>query len=222
MFVYQRSLGLRKIGLVLRDLHQLPNQNEDLTKEVSRLLSENSRLREVEHENQLLRQELKIPADEKRFTILASHVINRSALSFLDVAAIDKGSLDGVIVGQAVTLGGALLGRVVAVMAHSADVQLITSSDSIVQSQLQNSRALGIIRGGIHGLVLDYIAQDTTVAAGESVVTSGLGGNLRAGIMIGTVEHTLSQKSDIFQSMSVKPTVRLNQIDIVFVEIAKQ
>lgn len=218
-FLYEQSLSIRKIAITIRDLRRLPTENENLVAQVSRLLAENSTLNELKHENQLLRQELKIPVGEQRNKIIASRVIARSTLSFLDLVTIDHGHVDGVTIGQAVTVNNAFVGKVVSVGPRTADIQLVTSSDAITQGQLQTSRASGVVRGGIRGLVLEYIPQDTVITSGEVVITSGLGGVLRPGILIGTVEAVISKKNDIFQSISIKPAVSISKVDIVFVEV---
>lgn len=204
---------------IWRDLRSLPAENDSLNSRISDLLAQNARLKELEHENTLLKDELKITSDQAERRLVAARIVARSPFSFLEVVTIDRGQADGVNVGQAATLHGNLVGKIVATAEHDARLQLITSSDAVIQARLQNSRANGIVRGGVQGLQLELIAQDVSVAEGENVITSGLGGALRPGILIGTVLSVSSKKSDIFQSVAVKPATDMNTVDIVFVEV---
>ncbi len=217
--LYRGSNGVRKLTLTIRGLRSLPKENEYLSGEVSRLLVENSRLKEVDHENTLLRDELKFSQGNTERHLVAARIVARSAFSFQDLITIDRGSQDGLSVGQAVTSSGALVGKIIGVGSHAADVQLITSSDAITQAQLQNSRATGIVKGGIRGLTIENISQDVPMAEGELIVTSGLGGALRQGMLVGSITQIISRKNDIFQAATLKAAVNINRLDIVFVEV---
>ncbi len=220
--LYAGSNALRSVGLTLKNIRTLPAENNSLSNEVTQLLVENSRLKEVDYENSLLKSELKFEQTDPGRRIVAGRIIARSALSLQNIVTIDRGADAQIKVGQPVTLQGALVGKVVAVGPKTADVELVTSSSAITQAQLQNSRATGIVRGGIGGLVLDNIAQDTHVDPGENIITSGLGGSLPAGLLIGTVIDVVSQKNDIFQSVRIKSAINVERIDIVFVEVTGQ
>ncbi len=209
----------RRIVRIFRDIRTLPAENDSLNNRLSDLLSENARLNEIDHENQLLKDELKISSDQIERHIVAARIVARSPFSFFEVVTVDRGSKDGLADGQAATLHGNLVGKVVATSERSAQLQLITSSDAIIQARLQNSRSNGIVRGGVQGLQLALIAQDVVISPGENVITSGLGGTLRPGILIGTVLSVSSKKSDVFQTVAVKPATDMNTVDIVFIEV---
>ena len=53
---------------------------------------------------------------------------------------------------------------------------------------VQSSRAQGIVRGSLEGLLfLENLEEDAQVAVGDVVITSGLGGSYTSGLIIGTV-----------------------------------
>ncbi len=217
--LYAKNVTVRRWVGIVHNLSSLPAQNDTLSGQVAELSAENARLKEVDHENTLLRAELQVSPVGSPRHIVAARVTNSSPFSYLDRISIDRGGNDGIKGGQAVTIHGNLVGKIVSVSDKSADVLLITSIDSIVQAELQNSRTNGVVRGGIHGLVLESIPQDTSVTVGENIVTNGLGGSLRPGLLIGTVSGIISKKNDIFQSIAIKPAINLSLVDVVFVEI---
>jgi cell shape-determining protein MreC len=103
-------------------------------------------------------------------------------------------------------------------MSDTSKILLITSKDSIIQAMLQNSRSKGVLRGGISGLYLDDITTDTTYKIGENVVTSGLGGDIMSGMLIGTAGKLESASSSIFKTISVEPLVDISSLELVFVK----
>lgn len=218
-YVYRVSNGARQLARISRDLPRLPKENDDLNNRVSDLLVENARLAEVEHENTLLHAELKVSSDRPSRRLIEARVVGHSPFSFLDTISIDRGVKDGILPNQPVTLHGSLVGKIVSSAHQTAEVQLITSSDAITQSQLQQSRINGVVKGGVKGLELQFIPQDVSITPGENVITSGLSNGIPAGLLIGTVLSVTSKKSDIFQSVAIKPATNMNTIDMVFVEV---
>jgi rod shape-determining protein MreC len=111
-----------------------------------------------------------------------------------------------------------LVGRIAAVTAGAARVQLITDPASSVNVSLEDSRAQAVLQGSLTGdLSLDMIPQSAAVQAGDVVLTSGLGGNYPANIMIGQVTGVRSRDNDLFQKASVQPLVDFTQLEIVLV-----
>ena len=71
---------------------------------------------------------------------------------------------------------------------HSSVVRLLTDSQSGAAAMVQSSRAQGIVRGSLEGLLfLENLEEDAQVAVGDVVITSGLGGSYTSGLIIGTV-----------------------------------
>jgi rod shape-determining protein MreC len=217
--LYQQSGIVRRFSIISANINSLPKENDQLSAEVTRLLVENSNLKEVAHENELLRNELNISGALSKRKLVGARIISRSAFVFQDIITIDKGSNDGLAVGQPVTSGGALMGKIINVGKDSSDVELITSSNAVTQVQLQNSRTFSILRGGIRGLVVEFIPQDVAATEGEMIITSGLGGEMRQGLTVGTVDRVISQKNEVFQRVSIKPAANISRADLVFIEI---
>jgi rod shape-determining protein MreC len=217
--LYESSGSVRKVIITLKDLNRLPSENEDLANQVANLVAENTRLKNVDRENLQLKSELNYVTTIPNLKLVGAKIVARGSLSLAETVTIDHGSEAGIKVGQPVAVAGALVGKVLSVSAHTADVELATSSTAITQVQLQSSRANGVLRGGISGLVIDYISQDIQINPGEVVVTSGLGGNLRQGLVVGTIINVSSKKNDIYQSATVKPVININRVDLVFVEV---
>ena len=111
-----------------------------------------------------------------------------------------------------------LVGRVAAVTAGAARVQLLVDSGSSVNVRLEPSRAQAVLLGSVTGeLTLDMIPQLAAVQIGDLVLTSGLGGNYPQNILIGQVVNLRRKETDLFQQAVIQPVVDFNQLEIVLI-----
>ena len=118
----------------------------------------------------------------------SARVIGRSATAWNQTITIDAGRADGVEAGMTVMGSTGVVGQIASVSEHSSEVRLLTDPQSGAAALVQSSRAEGIVRGSLEGLLyLQDLDEDAEVAVGDSVVTSGLGGSYVSGLMIGTV-----------------------------------
>jgi rod shape-determining protein MreC len=111
-----------------------------------------------------------------------------------------------------------LIGRVDAVIADAARVQLITDPASNVNVHLQNAQTDASLVGSVAGdVTLQLIPQDVTVQTGDLVLTSGLGGGYPPNLIVGQVVNVRSRDFDLFQQATVQPVVDFNRLEIVLV-----
>jgi rod shape-determining protein MreC len=154
---------------------------------------------------------------------VTARVIARSPTVWYSSIKIDKGSGDGLRVEQPVIAAGGLIGKVTRVTGGTAEVTLITDSESGVGAQVMPDGANGIIRpevGNPNDLLLDFVQKGRRVTKGASVVTSGLGsGRLRSlfprGIPIGRVANVDPDEIELYQRVHVKPFADLRRLDFV-------
>ncbi len=103
---------------------------------------------------------------------------------------VNKGSLEGVVVGAAVAVPGGLVGRVTAVSPHTAEVTLLADASVKVSCEIETGETRppwGVLSGGSDELlVLRHLARQDDIPPRSRVVTSGLGGVFPRGIEVGT------------------------------------
>lgn len=199
------------------EISRLKKQNAELSEKILSFDVDRSKISELEYENSLLKKELGYMEENKDYSVIPSRIIGREPTSFLDYVMIDKGAKDGVAKDAAVISGGALVGQVKEVYDNQSKVTLITSKDSIVLAMIQNSRSKGILRGGLSGLVLDDITREAEYQPGDYIVTSGLDGQMKEGILIGKAGSLQSSSSELFKNISVDPVADLSKLELVFV-----
>lgn len=201
----------------LSEISDLKKENSELTDKLISSQIDKNELNELRLENETLKKQLGFIENHKDRELVPAKIIGRDPVSYLDYIIIDKGSTDGIINGMAVITDGALVGKVTETYGESAKITLITSKKSLVQAMLQDSRVQGILRGGMSGIILDNIPQDIEAPEGGMVITSGLGGDIEQGIIIGTISGTRSSKAEIFKTLSIQPIVDFTKLELVFV-----
>lgn len=202
-----------------RDLQLAGVQIEQLRQENDMLRRELEALREVQAENQILREYFDyVSLNPTLDRVLASVIARDTSPSFRSLI-IDKGILDGVVVGMPVESTRGLVGIIYRSSSRSSQVLLLTDNTSSVAARLGESRATGVLQGGGLGstLLMDWITLEASVTIGDLVLTSGLGGKYPADIPIGRIIDVQRSEAALFQQAIVQPAVDFNNLEAVFV-----
>ena len=216
--------GAASVAAAIAEIDRLRVDNAALHDENERLTAENARLEEIRRENDSLTALLQLRAGFDYKTAAAS-VIARESSEFRRLIVLDKGTADGISVGDvAVAKGGALVGRVTEVGPDSAKVVLLTDSDSTVIGQLTTNATTGEVVGQLGGvLVMRQIDSSDKVDVGDEVVTAGieLGGGVRSpypkGLLIGQIVDVRRDANDVVQTAYVTPAAQLDKLEYVLV-----
>ena len=119
---------------------------------------------------------------------------------------LNRGSAHGVAMGQPVLgPGAALVGVIAEVQPGAARVRLLDDPRSAVAVALQQSKTPGVLVAGPEGLQLDFVPTGSTVAIGDLVLTSPIGGQLPAGLLVGRVQAVEARSESLFTSVRIEP-----------------
>jgi rod shape-determining protein MreC len=204
----------------VQQARQLREQNVAYREEIDRLQAEMVGLRELDLENQDLRNLLGLRQQAPPGEMIAVRVVARDPLPFAQVLVIDGGSEQGVREDLPVLTWRGLVGRVIEVQPTSARVLLVTDANSSISGRIQNpdSRATGVIRGrNDQWLLMQYLPQQEQVQTGDLVLTSGLGGVFPAGLPIGKIAQVRRRDQDLFQEALVEPVAPLAHLERLYV-----
>jgi rod shape-determining protein MreC len=203
---------------VPRDVASLRQQNSELQAEVARLQTQVIDLQQRVTETNILSALVNFARANPAYTYKAAAVIGRDPSPFLRYVIINTGSNDGIRSGMPVVTDQGLAGRVDAVLAEAARVQLITDPASVVNVRLQASNTDAQLVGSVTGdLSLDMISQDATVQVGDVVLTSGLGGGYPPNLLVGQVVSVRKLPTELFQQAALQPNVDFNRLQFVLV-----
>ncbi|GAB4245156.1 MAG: rod shape-determining protein MreC [Thermoleophilia bacterium] len=216
-----------------KDLLHANRRNREMAAELEQLRGQLVLLEEARQENERLKAMLELRDAEifpKGSTFVTARVIGRSPTRWQEWVEIDKGTADGValnqpVVGATVPLdkslsGKGLVGKVIAVGEHAAQVQLIIDPESRVAAVVQGTteRPQGIVEGMVPGkLIMDYVDRDKVVELKRIVITSGFGQIFPKGIPIGLVESVGEEDVNIYKQIEVRPFVDFSTLEEVMV-----
>ena len=201
-----------------QDVTTLRQQNTELEAENSRLQVQIIELQQQVTEAQLLSTLVDYERKHVENQYTAASVIARDVSPFMHYVIIDRGSDKGLRKGMPVITQQGLVGSITAVTAGAARVQLINDPGSSLNVLLRQSGEEAVLSGHITGEIeLDMIRQNASIQPGDLVMTSGLGGNYPANIVVGQVVTIRNEASTLFQTGSVQPAVNFSQLEIVLI-----
>ncbi len=190
------------------------------------LLAENAALRS---ENYVLKQKLQKMAALTAENAHLNELLNSSEIVDEDVLiakligvspdprrheiVLDKGSNEGVFVGQAVLDADGLVGLVIETSPISSRVLLIVDSQNAVPVQVlrNNVRAIAEGTGIIDRLHLRHVVATTDIVEGDMLVSSGLGRRYPAGYPVAKVYAVEANPGQAFLTIKARPLAQLNR-----------
>lgn len=143
----------------------------------------------------------------EQLNLLLSKVIGTDVNPLKQVLVLDKGSKDGVSVGQTVIDEKGILGQVINVYPDTSRIILISDDQQSVAVTIKRTGQKAIVtgKGNPQYLSLDYIFKATDVRIGDELISSGLGGRMPAGFPVGRVAKIDNEQSGNFAQIVVTP-----------------
>lgn len=195
-FFWVFNKPMQKIALMTYDYSGALVQNffgniEEATEDAANLLSAEEELKKLRRENQELRieknflvAELRSKANISRALAFKKHlraktiaakVSGRSPDNWHKQIIINKGSKDGLSVGQGVVSEKAVIGQISKVGLYSSIVELIHNNSWKMGVRIKRTGQLGVLNGNYPGPgYVDFIAVDSDVKVGDEVLSSGI------------------------------------------------
>ena len=180
-------------------------ENRELKLQLMRfeaLEQENRRLREARAgsarvaERSIVAEILKVDLDPNRQRVL-----------------VNRGTADGVFVGQAALDASGVFGQVTRAGPVSAEVILISDPEHAIPVQLNRTgiRTIAVGLGQTGQLLLPYLPRNADVVEGDLVVSSGLGGVFPPGYPVAQVSSVQRDPSEPLLSVGATPLAQLDR-----------
>lgn len=194
------------------------------------LMEENEKLRQLElsMSDRLLRVTHLEQENARLKALLGSPVTTAQKKLIAKVQAVDndpfklqvllnKGTDDDVFVGQPVVDEHGVVGQVIEVSKWSSRVLLIADNSHAIplRNQRNDVRLIGLGRGDVHQMELQYVTKNTDVKIGDMLVTSGLGARFPEGYPVATVKAIENRGSEIYSTIRIQPIAQLDRIRYV-------
>ena len=209
------------------ELGDVKEENDMLETSLDRITSIEVENIELRRQLEKLKEELNIDYSLTDYEYLNSTVISRNVGYWYNTITIDKGTYNGVEKDMVVINANGLVGKVIRTSTFTADVRLITTSDTNNKISVMVSNGDYNLYGVINSydyndnlLEVEGISNTKNVNVGDFVYTSGLGGVFPSGILIGEVSEITTDSYDLGKIIMVTPSVDFT--DINYVSILKR
>ena len=166
---------------------KLLEQNKELRRELQQMKSWKEAALQLEQENARLLDLSQLRLDSK-LTHVSGIVMADSGSPFRQSVLLNIGSRDGIQDGWAAMDGLGLVGRISGVGSSTSRVLLLTDNASQIPVILQPSGQDAIVMGdNSFAPPVEFIENADLVRPGDRIITSGEGGVLPAGLLVGTL-----------------------------------
>ena len=222
------------VSMVVRFVDSVDNlintheENQHLKEKIDKIYELQVRVADLEAENGKMKQELNLTESLSEYTTVHATVIARNPDQWMESLVINVGANEGIQQNMSVMSGNGLIGRIIEVNPTSSKVLLLSNEQSndgkvAASIQIKSGSANGIISGydrKTKEYLMTQVDPTVSVAAGDLVQTSGLGGVTPSSLLIGEVTEAKMDDYGLFQTVRIKPAGEMT--DIRFVTVIKR
>jgi rod shape-determining protein MreC len=224
----QLAIPLQRSTLGMFQSFNTKSDTGDLSKlrtENTKLIAQLSKQKELEKENQALRDQFQTESPSS-LHLLPAQVIGMVSLvpgdTSLDEITIDKGKRDGVHAGSVVIFKDNVVGKITQASEHIATVDLITHKGTLFTAETVKTSTLGIITSrGNNEVVLDNVVLSDKLENGDIVITKGNvdknGSGYPPHLVVGKIASVNKKASALFQAAEIQSLVDFEKLSMVFV-----
>ncbi|HYV33993.1 MAG TPA: rod shape-determining protein MreC [Candidatus Limnocylindria bacterium] len=208
---------IKRFFTTIYSLKNISEENTRLNAKVSNLEQNLVLYQEEARENETLRKDLGFVQTSKDL-LKPCTVLSQNPFGLSNALVLNCGSKDGIIEGQAVISEGYLVGKIVYVSPDSSTVLLAISSNFSTDARVSQTNDTAIVKGSFgSGLILDQVAQVSSLDKGSIIVTAGINEKIPKNILIGEVSNILSSNNDLFKQAAISSPIDFSNLNFVFV-----
>lgn len=200
------------------EARNLSGENARLSAENNNLKAEIFELKEMRHENELLRSVLNLPIVREHSLIDAS-VIGKDPYFFSNVVIVNRGT-DFQVNTQmdAIDSSGFLIGKVIEADSSVSKIRTIFDNSSMISAVDQETRVQGVIKNDLSdGLIFDMVSQTEKVEENDTIITF-LSGSASV-LPVAKVASVEKFPNKPFQKIKLIPLADFKNMEKVFIVI---
>jgi len=204
--------ALRNLFGQLQSRRSLRHENEALREQLISQQGALQRLATLTEENRRLRTLIE-GAQGQVFEFQFAELVRVDLDPFSHKVMVDRGSSDGVEIGQAVIDGAGVMGQVEDVHPHFSTIRLISDPNHALPVQISRTglRTIAFGSGVTGALKLSSVPRQADIREGDLVVTSGLGDRFPGGYPVATVTTINRQEGNTFIAVEAMPLAALDR-----------
>ena len=217
------SDGVGAVWEKYASIDKVMEQNEQLTAENAELRQQMVDYDRIKAENEAYKALANIQEKNSNATYVSGFVIGRDPLDSFWGFTLDRGTLDGVAVNDAVISDeGYLLGVVREADLTSCKIMTILHPSFNAAGVVSRTRDNGIITGSADyaadGLcILSNLARSTLSREGDQVITTGLGGVFPPDVLVGVIKELTPEASGKSTLAVIQPGADPRTVRHVFI-----
>jgi len=206
---------------------EVKSENEQLLLDNIELESKLRGFDSLEEENMKLKEMFSIKNRQDQFDYLGANVIGRTGGGIITSYIIDKGEDEGLLAGMAIMSQEGIVGQITETAKNWSIVETLSSENiSIHVTTVEDKKNSGILEGHIGSgqkqmAKISYLPIDSSIKAGDSLVTSGLGKFYPPDFYIGEVVRVDEDKGNLMKTAIVETAVDFNDARMLFVILPK-
>lgn len=204
---------------------------DEMKAEMDELKEENDRIAlledekdRLELENSELKELISLKDYSDKYSLISANIIAHDVTDWFDCYTIDVGTSDGINKNDVVVTSSGLVGIVNEAGFTSSKIMTVVNEQNSFMCRISRSNELVRVRG-VSGetlkyeLVVDRLAEGSSVFKGDKIVTAESGDVYPAGIMVGTVSDVTVNEKNGEVSATIDLAVDLKVVSKVYVMV---
>ena len=207
--------SVNKAAYEINSLVNLYTRNKNLTQENIDLYKWKDLAQNLLIENQDLKKLLNSVNNIPNNYITAKVIANSSG-SYIKTITINVGKKENVKVGNAVSNNWGMIGRIIQVGSKTSRVLLITDINSQIPIYFEKSKHKAITVGNNSDLLdIKFLKPRVHILDNDRIITSGEGGLLPRGLVLGTYLKVLNSDKDKIKILPTRNWDKVNNLNVI-------
>ncbi|MBQ8512485.1 MAG: rod shape-determining protein MreC [Clostridia bacterium] len=200
----------------------LVEENNRLKEEIRDLREQNYDAADLEEMYTWMSDFLELKMQHQDYKMTAAAITGRESGNYAKILTIDAGSAAGLELAMPVVTSDGIVGQITELGLTWARVTTIVEPNSSVGAYIERTGDAGVCEGSFElsadGLCeLNYLPADSTVQAGDRVLSTGFGSVYPRGLVIGYVESVEENPYTRGLTVKVKCAAELSELSRVMV-----
>lgn len=197
-------------------------ENERLRAQIASMEDTVRRAEGILSENEYLSDFLELKENHADYRFLKCEIVSAIDTGYALTLTVNAGENEGIAVGYPVITAEGVIGRVSEVGPNYAKITPLTELSSSVGAYVERTGESGIALGDYlcrtdGKLLLSYLEADSKIRDGDRVRTSGTGGTLPRGLLIGTVSEVRWDPATMARTAVIAPAVKVSELRDVMI-----
>lgn len=206
----------------IMDMRAYKTDNERLELENMELKRQNRDVAVYREENERLRELLDLQDSISEYSTVAARITAYSDSNWYDKVEINKGTINGISVGNAVVTPEGVVGRITEAGLDYSIVTTILDSSAAIGIRISRTGGNGLVEGDKElskkkQCQLTFLDRETPVIIDDIVETSGTGGIYPPGFIIGTIVNISADSAGNLANAVIEPAVDFDSVQEVLV-----